>query len=221
MSGAYSAATAAALTIAGSAAEAYGNNQTLRKQDSIAAQGIRNQTALQTQAQQGVQKTIQKVGVDNAANDAQNQKIQQAQYMAALARAAPVQGSSLTTTPGASSRYAQQVVDAQAANKSFGAGQASLMARTTAPQLTQMQDQQNLGNEATQLGLLNDTSNSQANLTKLQAGSVQVNPWLLAASAALKGAGAGMSTYGGAKKVPGNGTLPDTSDGVAAGLWGG
>lgn len=189
------AGVAAATTAAGAGVNAYSQNQALRKQDDIAAQGIRNQSALQAQAQTGVQKTIQKVGTNNAATEASNKAAQQAQYLDALRRAAPVQDSSLSTTPGAGSRYAKDVVDAQAANQKFGANQADLMARTDAPQLTQLQNQETIGDEATKLGLINDTSNNQNNLTKLQVGAVQPNPWLAATGALLKGAGAGASTY--------------------------
>lgn len=184
-------------TAAGAGISAYSQNQALRKQDQIAATGIRNQDLLRNQANAGVQKTIQKVGTDNASNVEAAKNAQQTQYVDALRRAAPVQDGSLQSAPGASARYAKQVVDAQASNKAFGAEQAGLMARTDAPQLTQLHDQQTIGDEATQLGLLNDTSNSQNNLTKLQVGSVQQNPWLLAASGILKGAGAGASVYAG------------------------
>lgn len=188
---------AGAATAAGAGVNAYSANQQMRKQDSIAAQGIRNQSNLQAQAQAGVQKTIQKVGTDNAANEQANQQKQQAQYIDALRRAAPVQGAAQTDAPGASSRYAKGVVDAKAANNTFGGTQANLMSRTDAPQLTQIQDQQSIGDEASRLGLLNDTSNADNNLTKLQVQGVQQNPWLTAAGAVLQGVGSGASTYAG------------------------
>jgi hypothetical protein len=207
MSGGLSAGTlaliAAGTAAAGAGVSAYSSNQQMRKQDSIAAQGIRDQQANQSQAQAGVAKTIQKVGANNAATEAANKAATQSQYLDALRRAAPVQDASQTATPGASSRYAKQVVDAQAANRQFGATQAGLLARTDAPQLTQLQDQQTLGDEATKLGLLNDTSNNQNNLTKLRVGAVQQSPWLTAAGALLNGASAGASTAAGAKKPAG------------------
>jgi len=194
---------AAGTTAAGAGISAYSQNQQMRRQDNIAAQGIRDQAALQSQAQTGVQKTIQKVGANNAANEAANKAATQAQYLDALRRAAPVQDNAVQSTPGSSARYAKGVVDAQAANKAFGANQAGLLARTDAPQLTQLQDQQTIGDAATKLGLLNDTSNNQNNLTKLQVGAVQQNPWLSAASQLLSGAGSGLSTYAGGMKKPG------------------
>lgn len=193
-------------TAAGAGINAYSQNQTLRRQDDIAAQGIRQQGLLQSQANAGVQKTIQKVGAGDAATEAANKSAQTAQYLDALRRAAPVQDSSLSTTPGSSSRYAKDVVDARASNSAFGANQADLMARTDAPQLTQLQNQQTIGDEATKLGLLADTSSNQNNLTKLKVGAVQTNPWLTATSALLGGVGSGLSTYAGGMKPKPNTT---------------
>ena len=194
--GAELALVAGAATAAGSGASMYANNQALKQQDEIAAQGIARQAALQRQANQTVQQTVQKAAADEGQNLEQNRMLQQQQYAAALQRAAPVQQNSLQDVAGASKRYAQGVVDARAANANYGNTAANLMARTDAPQLTQLGQQLTLGDAATKLGMLNDTSGNLANLTKLQANAVQPNPWLMAASGILKGVGAGASVYG-------------------------
>lgn len=196
MSGATAGITAIAAGAAsalGAGVSAYSQNQATRKQDRIAAEGIRNQQQLQNQANTVVQKTVKDNATDEQANLQKNQASQQSAYLDALRRAAPVQDKTQTATPGASSRYAQEVVDATAGNKAFGQNQAATLARTDAPQLTQLQTQLGLGDAATKLGMINDTSNNQARLSSLREQAIQANPWITAAGQFISGAGAGMS----------------------------
>lgn len=190
------AAGAAALSTAGAGAQAYGNNQALRSQDREAAAGIMRQAALQRQAQSGVADTIQKVAQADPKAIAAKQN---ATYVDALRRAAATQKGPISKVGGASDRYNADAGAAQDATAKFGTDQAALMARTDAPQLQRMQESQQIGREATNLGLLNDTSSAQAYLTKLRTAAIQPNPWIQGGGALLKGAGAGMSAYGAAQ----------------------
>lgn len=188
-------AISAGLAVAGAGTEAYANNQQLRSQDAAAARGMVQQGILKQQANADVQKNIQQAqGNQKALNT--NQADLTSQYAAALQRAAPVQGTQ-GAMPGASKRYAADTTAAQQAAIKYGTGLATTAAAVGAPQLTNQQTQQGLGNTATQLGGLSDQSAQQAALTNLQVQSIQANPWLLAAGAALQGASKGYGSYAG------------------------
>lgn len=184
-------AIGAGVSALGAGVSAYAQNQQLRKQDNIAAQGIINQGALRQQANSDVQKLIKNTGENNAANIARNQTTQEQEYAAALQRAAPTQGGALTTQPGASKAYAAAVNSARGNVAQFGSDLGKSTAATDAPQLTQIQTQEALGDTATKLGLLNDTSANQNRLMQIQASAVQANPWLQAGGGILQGAGTG------------------------------
>jgi hypothetical protein len=207
MTGAASGITATELAVgAGTAAvgaglSAYANNQALKRQDAIAAQGIIRQGALRAQAQQDVSKTITDTATNNQANIDRNRMTQQQEYAAALQRAAPVQSGSIVAQPGASKRYAADVMSARGDVAKFGSDLGASTAAIDAPQITALQTQEKLGDTATKLGLLNDTSNSQNKLTELQVNAVKANPWITAAGQALEGAGSGyIAGYYGKKK---------------------
>jgi hypothetical protein len=188
-------AISAGLAAAGAGTEAYANNQQLRAQDRVAAQGLVQQGILKQQANADVQKNIQQAqGNQKAVNT--NQADLTAQYAAALQRAAPVQGTQ-GAMPGASKRYAADTTAAQQAALKYGTGLATTAAGVGAPQLTNEQTQQSLGDTATKLGGLSDQSAQQAALTNMQVQSIQANPWLLAAGAALQGASKGYGSYAG------------------------
>lgn len=186
----------------GAGVSAYANNQAMRKQDRIAAAGISRQGQLQDQANQVVQQSIQKNATSEQQNLQANQQKQQAAYLDALRRAAPVQDNSNAAIPGASKAYAKAATDATASNAAFGRERAASMAATDAPQLTQLQTSLGLGDAATQLGLIQDTSGREANLSRLREQSVQANPWLTAAGQFISGAGAGAAGAAGARKKP-------------------
>jgi len=197
-------AIGAGVSALGAGVSAYANNQALKKQDSAAAAGIMAQNRLRAQAQQDVSTTIQKVAQDNSANISRNQTTQQQEYAAALQRAAPTQSGAITAQPGASKRYAADVATAQAGVAKYGSDLSASTAAIDAPQLTQMQTQQTLGDTATKLGLLSDTSANQNALTQMQVRAIQANPWMLAAGSAIQGAGQGYiaGNAGAPKKAP-------------------
>ena len=206
-------AIGAGVSALGAGVSAYAQNQQLRKQDNIAAQGIINQGALRQQANSDVQKLIKNTGQNNAANIARNQTTQEQEYAAALQRAAPVQGAALTTQPGASKAYAADVMNARNNVAQYGSDLGKSTAATDAPQLTQIQTQEALGDTATKLGLLNDTSANQNRLMQIQAGAVQANPWLQAVGGILQGAGTGYA----ARKMGAAGSTAYTAGSTATG----
>lgn len=225
MSG-YVAGTTALLAAAGSATSAYANNQQLRRQDNVEANSIRQQGLLRDQANQVVQKTVKSTATDQQANLDANKKTQQAAYLAALQRAAPTQSTATPNVSGASKAYAQAASGATQENARFGRTLADQMSTTDAPLLTQQDTSLKLGDAATQLGLINDTSGREANLARLKAQAITANPWLAAAGSTLSGAasaygaragGSNYSKYGSTGKK-GVGTMAD--NGLATNLSG-
>lgn len=201
----------AGLSTLGAAATSYAGNQQMRKQDSITAAGLMKQRANQAAANADVSQSIDKNATQNHANINKNQVAEQAQYAAALARAAPARDSALSSQPGGSSRYAASVNAARSGVADYGNTLATNTAAVDAPQLTQEQTALGLGDTATKLGLIRDTSANEAALTAQQVKGVGENPWLLAGGAALQGAAAGYGSYAGSKaKVDRNG-IPITS----------
>jgi hypothetical protein len=71
------------------------------------------------------------------------------------------------------------------------------MARTDAPTLQRIGEQEQIGSTASDLGLLQNTSQGQEGVTKLGVQSVQSNPWLAAAAATANGVGSGYAKYKG------------------------
>lgn len=212
---------AGAASAVGAGVNAYAQNQALRKQDRIAANSIRQQAQIQSQSNDVVRSTVQKNATDQQQNLQANQQKQQAAYLDALRRAAPVQASSTPAVAGASKAYADAAASATKDNTAFGRTLATQTAKTDAPQLTALQTQQSLGDAATQLGMLNDTSSHEANLAKLQENAVTANPWLTAAGNFISGAGQGAASAYGAKKKPaaatGSGIMADNGLGDLGG----
>lgn len=215
MSGA-TVAIGAGVAAAGAGVSAYANNQALRKQDATAAQGILKQGALRQQAGAEVDKTIRDRATNNAANVTANERSLNEQYAAALQRANPVQSGAVSTVPGAGKRYAADVLAARGNVSKFGTDLASRTAAIDAPALTNQQTQLAMGDTATKLGLMNDTSVNQNALTEMQVKAIQANPWLLAGGAALQGAGEAYAGGAGAKGVSKYGKIPAGGTGIMA-----
>jgi len=206
---------AGAASAAGAGVNAYAQNQALRRQDRIAADSIKQQGQNREQANQIVQRTIKDTATQQTENLAANKQKQQAQYLEALRRAAPTQNASQPNVAGASKAYADAAASAQQSDTQFGRTLADQMSTTDAPQLTQLQNNLQLGGASSELGLISDTSSRQANLARLQEQAVRANPWLSAAGDFLSGAGQGYgsSLGGGASKY---GKIPKSGAGVYA-----
>ena len=189
-------AISAGLAVAGAGTAAYANHQALQKQDSAAAQGIQRQAALQKQAENDAQTNI-KQAQQNQQNVDKNQSTLQDEYTAALQRNNGAAQSTQGALPGASKKYAEGVQSAIQANQQYGTKLAGTAAAVGAPTLTNLQTQEGLGDTATKLGMLNDQSNQQNQLTQMQVNSIAANPWMLAAGAALSGASKGYGSYAG------------------------
>lgn len=196
MSGLYSAIGAAALSAAGTGANAYAQNQDMRTKDSQAAASIVKQGQINSKAEGAVgqlNNTIAK------SNPAEAQKQQMAAYTQAIQQAAPTQSATNPGVPGGSKRYSEASAASKADVASYARATAGNEAAVAAPSLQRIGEGQQIGNVASELGRFNDESSSEQGILKTQLAGDQANPWLTSLSGVLEGAGQGLSTYGGYK----------------------
>jgi len=161
MSGVFTAV--AALTLAGTGATAYANNQNLRKQDSQTASSIIKQGALNSQATSDVNKVNAAIA-RSSPQDAQ--KAQNAAYLKALQEAQPTQSGVNPGVKGASKRYGDASAASQQDVGNYARATASNLAATAAPQIQRIGEGNAIANTASNLGLLNDSSGAQAGLLR-------------------------------------------------------
>lgn len=183
-----------AATIAGQLTSAYAQNQVLKKQNDAAAAGIIAQGNLQKNAESQVAGTTKTIA--NETPQATS-AAQLASFQKALSQETPNSNAADPSVPGASKAFkAEQGVATGDASKYVNAIAGSA-ATTEGTQLERVQEGQQLGNQASSLGLLAGQSQEQSYLTKLQIQSQQANPWLTALSTGLKAYGAVGSFTGG------------------------
>lgn len=208
---------ALAAAAAGTATEGYAQNQTLKKQDQIAAQGIVQQGATNKQAESDVAANVNKVAQSNASTAAAQAK-QLAAYRSALQQGQGISQSSNPNLPGGSKAYKDATATAGSSAQDYVQNIAKSAATTQGTQLERVQEGQDMGDTASKLGVLSGQSQEQNYLTKLQIASQHNNPWLMGLGEGLQGLGAGMGAAagvaGGAADAGANASL--TASGAAA-----
>lgn len=156
------------------AASAYNQNQTMRKQDRDAAAGIRQNMALQQQANQKIAKQVQQQAQSNpAAATAQlnQQSLDQLRQNQQIAQQRLLRG-------GLGAAYDQRA-QANAANENqYADTLAGLMAQIDAPGLQRQQEGFNFGDLGTDLGALKSFAGGNSVVAQLKAKGEQPNPWL-------------------------------------------
>lgn len=197
MTGLYTALTVAALSTLGTGVTAYSQNQNMRKQDQQAADSIRQQQQINSQAENAVG-NLNKSVARSTPQDAQNS--QTAAYVKALQDASATQGAAIPNVKGGSKRYDQAVTDSRADVNNYARQTASSLAATAAPQLQRIGEGQQIANVASDLGRYNDQSGAEQGLLKTQLAGDMSNPWLDSVGGLLNGAAAGYSTYAGSKR---------------------
>lgn len=173
----------------GAAASAYNTHEVAKKQDNIAADGIRQQAKTQQEANQRINKTIAETKASTADPYAQtaNQKYLQAiqQHLSA--------GTAGLATRGLSEQYDQMATGGAAQAQDYAGTIAGLLSRIDSG----TQQRQAEGNMQGQLGYdllpMAANINGDAFLNNLKLKGVQRNPWIDLAAA---GASAYGSAYG-------------------------
>lgn len=204
--GAESVWISAALAAAGAATTSYANNQKLKAQDQIAAEGIIKQGQLQKQGENAASTQIGQLAKSNAATQ-KTSADQLAAYKAALQQGSAVSSSASPNVPGSSKSYKAATSAAGAGASDYVNKIANSAATTEGTQLERVGEGNQMGATATKLGLLNGQANEQNYLTKLKVQSTQANPWLsglgtlLSVGGAAYGVGAGFAGAGGAATI--------------------
>lgn len=199
---------ALAATAAGTATKAYATHQELKKQDSIAAEGIMKQGELNKQGINDVAATTGQLAKSNAATqDKSNQQL--AAYRSALQQGLPGAAKASPDVPGASKAFKAAQAAAGSSAQDYLGGIAQDAATTQGTALERVDENQKLADTSGKLGLLQGQSNEQAYVTKLKAQSVTANPWLMGLGTLLQGAGAGMGMSAGAAAAGGGATAVD------------
>lgn len=168
--------------------KAYQTQQTLNRQDSEAARGIREQAALRDEANRKTSKYVH----DLATRDPNTEQAQALnQYLGALrANSGKTQGS-VVGVPNASERYAEDVGAARDALTAEGAQRAGLASRIAGPALSRLKESGRQADLATAINLIKDRSAAQQYLTQLRVASHRNNPWVTAGLDVLGSYGSG------------------------------
>lgn len=188
------AAAAAALGAIGTGVNAYSQRQNMRNQDRQAAAAITAQGDLNKQASQKVTDLTGKIAASDP-NAAQKQ--QMASYLQALTQANPTQSGANPAVPGGSKRFVEATANSKGDVANYARSTASALAATAAPQLQRINEGNQIAGTASDLGLLQDSSNAQSGILKTKLAGDAPNPWLSSLSEVLQGAGQGGSIYAG------------------------
>ena len=191
-------ATATALALAaglGSAGlTAYNTNKTAKKQDRVAADGIRKQAENQRQVNARLNQTISEAQKSNPDDE---RKTTQAQYLTQLL-ASMGQAKTGLAKRGISEQFDEQAAGASADIGSYGNDIAGLFSRMDAPILQRQGEQNAYGNLGMDLDVLGGNVRGDAFLNELKMKSIRRNPWLdLAAGLASGYASTGGAGFGG------------------------
>lgn len=178
----------AALAAAGAATSAYASSQQLKKQDQIAAAGIIKQGQLQKQGEADVSNTIGQVAQSNAKTAAKSND-QLAQYRAALQQGSGISGTASPNVPGSSKAYKAAQTTAGAGASDYVNKIATGAATTEGTQLERVGENEQMGDTAGKLGMLQGQAQNENYLTKLRVQSTQANPWLQGLGALMSAAG--------------------------------
>lgn len=173
--------------LAGTGVQAYNQNQMLKKQDAIAAEGIVKQGALQKQGEGDVQSTINTMNQSTANTQAKSAQQLDA-YRKALQQSSGISNSASPDVPGASKAYKATQNSANASANDYVNAIAGSAATTQGTQLERVGEGQAMADTATKLGTLTGQSNEQNYVTQIKMRQAQQNPWLSALGETLKGA---------------------------------
>ena len=213
--------TIAALAVAAAAAgaQAYNTRQTARRQDSAAADSIRNQSRRQRDIDAKVNENVTTLEGSNAA-DERAEALQS--YTEQLRRKQAIAGQGLDG-PGGSAFQSDAAIAEQGVSD-YGATNAGLLSRIDAPTMQRAGEARDVGFLGTDIGLEARAAQGQSFIDDLRLRAIRRNPWIDAAATAASayaggmGAGAGGAVAGGSSGGAGV-LLPEQGGGFAPGPW--
>lgn len=176
------------------AASAYNTQRTARRQDSAAADSIRNQSRIQRQADERVNQEVAELEGSTAA-DERRQRL--GEYMQQLRAGDAGLTAGLTPSIGSDAFREDSAAAADAVRS--GAGRtAGLMSRIDAAGMQRQGEGFGYGRLATDIGLIGRRSRGQEFMDSLRMRSIQRNPWIDAGASVLQSAAGGMGGMGAA-----------------------
>jgi hypothetical protein len=198
--------TIAALAVAAAAAgaQAYNTRQTARRQDSAAADSIRNQSRRQRDIDAKVNENVKKLEGSNAA-DERAEALQS--YADQLRRKQAMAGAGLDG-PGGSAFQSDAAIAEQGVSD-YGATNAGLLSRIDAPTMQRQGEARDVGFLGTDINLESRAAQGQSFIDDLRLRAIRRNPWIDAAATAASayagsmGGGAAMGGAAGAATQPG------------------
>jgi hypothetical protein len=197
----------AVLSAVGAGVQADQTNQAAKRQDEIAAQGIRTQSSKQRDADARVSQEVNKLQ-NSTPEDSQRQATDA--FMDQLKRTR-AQAHGEGQVGNVSSAYTSDADSAGKAVDQYGKNRASVLGRINAPGLQREQEGISRSRAGTDLGLISRAANGDQFLTELRARQNGVNPWAMAAGQVIGSAGSGMASNAGGSSIPD--TYVDTAGG--------
>lgn len=174
------------LTAAGGTTSAVNTAISGRRQDRAAAEGIRRQGDIQSEANRRITERVADIA----------QSTPEAERAASLEGFLDTLRSSAATTGGAEDplgiggqRFAERVGAGEAVTRKRGAETAGILSRIDAPLRQRTREQGRIGGTALELGELGQRSSAEDFLTQLRVASKRPNPIIEALASAAKGAG--------------------------------
>jgi hypothetical protein len=185
--------TALLLAAAAAGASAYNTQQTAKRQDSAAAEGIRRQSENQRRATANVNKTVEQVGKSSAEPDRMQAR---EQFLTAIRQRSAQARQGLGPT-GLSSAY-DQLAGSEAANaEQYALGQAGNLATIEGATRQRQREGNAFGDLGMNLDAMSGDVRGDQFLTDLRVRGIRRNPWIDAASAAAGGIAGGYGGGGG------------------------
>jgi len=188
---------------------AYGANQVAQKQDKIAAQGIRQQSVRQREADALVNNTIRQTQESNPEGDRESsmkQYLKQLQLTMGNANGPGQLG-------GVSDRYKEGTSGAAADIAGYGNKYADIFSRLDAPNLQRQREAISFGRLASDINPIAQASQSDQFLTNMRIQGVRPNPWLQILQGGLAAGASGMSGSSALTKG-GTGVLGGVKNGI-------
>lgn len=178
-------------SLAAAGASAYNTQQTAKRQDNAAAEGIRKQAENQRRATANVNKTVEQVGKSSAEPDRMQAR---EQFLTAIRQRAGQARQGMGAT-GLSSAY-DQLAGSEAANaEQYALGQAGNLATIEGATRQRQREGNAFGDLGMNLDAMSGDVRGDQFLTGLRVNGIRRNPWIDAAAAAANGYASG-SMYG-------------------------
>ncbi|MFC4727151.1 hypothetical protein [Coralloluteibacterium thermophilus] len=175
----------------------YNNNQTAKRQDAAAAQGIRDQTRAQAEINDRIRQSVGQLEESSAAPAAAERSgTYREQVQAAQQRA--LAGLQLQ---GASEEYAKRAGAAQEDVQGYAQRLSGLYGRMDAPTMQRQAEGFRYGDLGNQISTMARDAQGTAYLSRLRQSGIRRNPWLDVAQGALGGISSGLAGYGSAGNV--------------------